>query len=99
MTVQTPFSLRSATLGLCLAAVAAAALAQAPNTLSQQERASGWRLLWDGGSTRGFRAAKGLEFPASGWEIKDGVLSVVETGGAESRAGGDIVSEASFAAF
>ena len=27
------------------------------------------------------------------------MLSVVETGGAESRAGGDIVSEASFAAF
>ena len=31
--------------------------------------------------------------------MKDGVLSVVETGGAESRAGGDIVSNKSYAAF
>jgi hypothetical protein len=93
------FSMRAATLGLCLAAIAAATPVEAPNTLSDQERASGWRLLWDGSSTRGWRAAKGRAFPASGWEIQDGVLSVVETGGAESRAGGDIVTEASFAAF
>ena len=70
-----------------------------PNTLSDQERAEGWRLLWDGNTSWGWRSAKAKEFPKQGWEIKDGVLSVVETGGAESRAGGDIVTEASFAAF
>jgi hypothetical protein len=31
--------------------------------------------------------------------MKDGVLSVVETGGAESRAGGDIVTEGTYPAF
>ena len=56
--------------------------------------AEGWRLLWDGHTTWGWRGAKGKEFPKEGWEIEDGVLSVVETGGAESRAGGDIVTEA-----
>jgi hypothetical protein len=71
----------------------------APNTLTDAERAEGWRLLWDGRTTWGWRGAKGSEFPKEGWEIKDGLLSVVETGGAESRAGGDIVTEASYAAF
>jgi len=82
-----------------LGASQAAAAKAAPNTLSEAERAAGFRLLWDGRTSKGWRSAKGAAFPASGWEIQDGVLSVVETGGAESRAGGDIVSEASFAAF
>jgi hypothetical protein len=76
-----------------------AATGLSPNTLTDAERAEGWRLLWDGNTTWGWRSAKAKEFPKEGWEIKDGVLSVVETGGAESRAGGDIVTEASYAAF
>jgi hypothetical protein len=71
----------------------------APNTLTDAERQQGFTLLWDGKTTKGWRAAKGTAFPKAGWEIADGVLSVVETGGAESRAGGDIVTEASYAAF
>jgi len=70
-----------------------------PNTLTDAERAEGWRLLWDGNTTSGWRSAKAKEFPKEGWEIEDGVLSVVETGGAESRAGGDIVTETSYSAF
>lgn len=70
-----------------------------PNTLSDAERAAGWRLLWDGLTAWGWRGAKGDEFPKQGWEMKDGVLSVLETGGAESRAGGDIVTRESYAAF
>jgi hypothetical protein len=70
-----------------------------PNTLTDKERAAGWRLLWDGHTSWGWRSAKGKEFPKQGWETKDGVLSVVETGGAESRAGGDIVTEETYAAF
>jgi hypothetical protein len=76
-----------------------AATGLSPNTLSDEERASGWRLLWDGLSSWGWRGAKGSEFPKQGWEMKDGVLSVLETGGAESRAGGDIVTRDSYAAF
>jgi len=71
----------------------------APNTLTEAERAAGWRLLWDGRTTRGWRGAKGAAFPEHGWEIGDGVLSVLETGGAESRAGGDIITEATYRAF
>ena len=71
----------------------------APSTLTDAERAEGWRLLWDGHTTWGWRSAKGDDFPKEGWEIRDGELSVVETGGAESRAGGDIVTEGTYAAF
>lgn len=70
-----------------------------PNTLTDTERAEGWHLVWDGRTTWGWRSAKGKEFPKEGWEIEDGVLSVVETGGAESRAGGDIVTDRAFEAF
>jgi hypothetical protein len=76
-----------------------AATGLTPNTLTDAERVEGWRLLWDGHTSWGWRGAKGGEFPKEGWEIKDGVLSVIETGGAESRAGGDIVTQEAFAAF
>jgi len=62
------------------------------NTLTDEERAEGWRLLWDGNTTWGWRGAKSEEFPEEGWEIEDGVLTVLETGGDESRAGGDIIT-------
>ena len=55
-----------------------------PNTLSAAEKAAGWRLLWDGKTTDGWRGARLQEFPKSGWTIKDGVWIVNETGGAES---------------
>ena len=71
----------------------------AANTLTDDERTQGFRLLWDGRTSRGWRSAKGPEFPKEGWKMKDGVLSVVETGGAESQAGGDIVTEETFSAF
>lgn len=67
-------------------------IGERPNTLTEEERAAEWRLLWDGNTTWGWRAAKGETFPEEGWEIEDGVLSILESGGAESTAGGDIVT-------
>jgi hypothetical protein len=69
------------------------------NTLSEEEKAAGWRLLWDGRTTDGWRGAKADTFPAKGWEIKDGVLTVLASGGAESAAGGDIVTRERFSEF
>lgn len=62
------------------------------NSLSAREQQAGWKLLFDGRSTNGWRGAKLTTFPANGWEIKDGVLSVMETEGKEAAAGGDIVT-------
>ena len=66
----------------------------APNTLSQAERDAGWRLLFDGETTAGWRGYNADSFPAQGWEVRDGSLATVEGGG-----GGDIVTEGEFADF
>jgi len=63
-----------------------------PNFLTNREKTEGWKLLWDGKTTNGWRGAKLDDFPEFGWEIKDGVLTVLESGGGESRHGGDIVT-------
>lgn len=70
-----------------------------PNTLSAAERSAGWRLLWDGKSSAGWRSANGEEFPKAGWKTADGILSINETGGAESAAAGDIITREKFSDF
>ena len=62
------------------------------NNLFGKEAEEGWKMLWDGKTTQGWKGAKLDGFPESGWEIKDGVLSVLASGGGESTAGGDIVT-------
>ncbi len=69
------------------------------NELTTNETRKGWRLLWDGKTTNGWKGAKLSDFPTAGWEIKDGVLSVLESGGGESRNGGDIVTRDTFGNF
>lgn len=62
------------------------------NQLTEAERRAGWKLLWDGKTTNGWRSAKAADFPKKGWSIRDGVLSVDGADGAESTNGGDIVT-------
>jgi hypothetical protein len=62
------------------------------NNLFGKEAEEGWKMLWDGKTTQGWRGAKLDGFPESGWEINDGVLSVLASDGGESAAGGDIVT-------
>ncbi|MFX0558192.1 3-keto-disaccharide hydrolase [Maribacter sp. CXY002] len=63
------------------------------NALGVDEAKKGWKMLWDGETTNGWRGARLDEFPEQGWEINDGVLTVLSSGGAESAAGGDIVTK------
>ena len=63
------------------------------NTLTTSEEKDGWKMLWDGKTTEGWRGARLEDFPQEGWEIKNGILTVLASGGAESAAGGDIVTE------
>jgi hypothetical protein len=63
-----------------------------PNTLTPDEKAAGWRLLWDGRTTNGWRGARRAELPERGWEVRDGMLIVDESGGGEASFGGDIVT-------
>lgn len=62
------------------------------NTISPLEAKEGWKLLWNGKTTEGWRGAKLSTFPDNGWSITDGILKVQKSGGAESSNGGDIVT-------
>jgi hypothetical protein len=70
-----------------------------PNRLTDVQVAQGWRLLWDGVSTNGWRGAALSGFPDHGWTIRDGVLSVEAAAGGESTNGGDIITREEFANF
>ena len=69
------------------------------NNLTETERRQGWRLLFDGSSTDGWRGAKLDDFPAQGWEVADGELHVLPGNGGESANGGDIVTKDNFSDF
>jgi hypothetical protein len=70
-----------------------------PNHLSAEESTLGWRMLWDGATSQGWRRAEGVGFPDHGWIMDDGVLTIQASDGAESAHAGDIVTEARFSAF
>lgn len=68
------------------------------NTLTEREKKEGWRLLFDGVTSKGWMNARTKSFPLSGWEIRDGILSVspeTKTKGG----GGDIVTIEKFIDF
>ena len=62
------------------------------NTISPTEEKEGWKLLWDGKTSEGWRGAKLSTFPAKGWAMEDGILKVKKGDGGESTNGGDIVT-------
>jgi hypothetical protein len=69
------------------------------NSLSEFEKKAGWKLLFDGTTSNGWKGAYKDSFPQKGWEIKDGVMKVLSSAGAESTNGGDIVTTEKFSAF
>ncbi len=69
------------------------------NELTEKQKDNGWNLLFDGKSTDGWRGAHKDSFPAFGWKIHDGILTVVESGGGEAEHGGDIVTVDEYSAF
>jgi hypothetical protein len=76
---------------LFLLAAAASVLSAAPlNQLTDEERAAGWKLLFDGKTTQGWRTFKKQSFPEKGWVVEDGWLHCL------SKGGGDIITDAEF---
>jgi hypothetical protein len=69
------------------------------NNLSDFEIKAGWKLLFDGKTSSGWKGAYKESFPATGWEVKEEILKVLSSGGAESNNGGDIVTIEKFSAF
>jgi hypothetical protein len=63
------------------------------NQLSAAEKAEGWKLLFDGSSTQGWRSFKKDSFPTNRWVVEDGWLHCLGKGG------GEIISDAEFGDF
>jgi len=69
------------------------------NKLSPHEKASGWRLLYDGRTSNGWRGATFTTFPAKGWLYADGTMHVLPSLGKEESGGGDIVTDSLYSSF
>lgn len=69
-------------------------LGAAPNELTAQEKTEGWKLLFDGKSTAGWRSFKKDTFPDKGWVVENGSLKKVA-----GVQGGDIMTTNTFEQF
>ena len=72
---------------------------QAPNTLTASEKKEGWKLLFNGKNTEGWRGAYADKFPEKGWDVQDGMLTIQQSDGSESHSFGDIVTDGEFRNF
>ena len=63
-----------------------------PNYLTADEAQMGWRLLFDGQSSRGWHRAQGEGFPDKGWTIQGGCLR-------NTAGGGDLLSDDTYRNF
>lgn len=79
------------------AGLAADACCAAAGALSVQEKNEGWKMLWDGKTAEGWRGIKSDAFPTSGWDMADGVLTVLPK--AAGGGAGDIITREKFANF
>ena len=70
-----------------IATLAAALALQGANALSRDERAAGWRLLFDGKTTQGWHNFKGTGV-RPGWAVVGGALTCVDP-----HTAGDIVTD------
>jgi hypothetical protein len=60
----------------------------------------GWKLLFDGTSTTGWRGYEKTGFPPVGWEVKDGTLHCIGSGNGEAGGpGGDLIYDKKFSNF
>ncbi len=70
-----------------------------PNNLSETEKTNGWKLLFDGVSTKGWKGVNSEQFPKKGWKVENGVLSVLSSATDSSAKGGDIHTIKKYSSF
>lgn len=75
------------------------AMAAEPNTLTPQEQAAGWKLLFDGRSTTGWHTYGKQTVTAKSWLVHDGCLVIPKGNGRPNGSGGDLVTNAIFTNF
>jgi hypothetical protein len=85
--------MKAAMLGAVMAiALAGGAAHAADNMLTAAEKAAGWKLLFDGKTTEGWRGFK-APAPDAGWHVVDGAL------GPDPKTSKDIMTKAQFGDF
>jgi hypothetical protein len=82
-----------------LAALIPVSAADAPNTLTAAEKAAGWRLLFDGSSTKGWRGYKKPDMSGLRWIVKDGAICLPPADGSDTLGHRDIISADKYADF
>jgi len=65
--------------------------AESINQVTEEDKAGGWKLLFDGKTTQGWHSFKAKPVPAKAWVVEDGWLHCLGKEG-----GGDIISDAEF---
>ena len=83
------FSLAPIAVSVCSILFSTSMVSAGQNELTEAEARSGWKLLFDGATTEGWRNYK-KESVSDGWVIEDGVLSRVGKGA------GDIITTSQF---
>jgi len=75
--------------------------AQENNKLTKQEKREGWQLLFDGKTSKGWIGANLDTFPTKtgGWIVKDGTMTIQNSGGEEAKNVGDIITVNEYSAF
>jgi Domain of Unknown Function (DUF1080) len=68
----------------------------AVNRLTAEEQAAGWRLLFDGQTTKGWRGFAKPAGTINGWIVENGRLRHPAKAGEDSKGSGDIVTIATF---
>lgn len=66
-------------------------LAAEPNTLTPEEKADGWKLLFNGKDLEGWRIYGSEKKPLPGWKVIDGLLVKID-----KIPGGNIITEETF---
>ncbi len=92
MTVSSRSILSFLVVGACLCLGPALLEAAEPNTLSPEEQQAGWKLLFDGKTTTGWRNFK-KDAVSPGWQVANGELSRADKGA------GDIMTADQFGSF
>lgn len=72
--LQAKFATTILTTLLILVTLPALAAATPPSQLTAEEMKEGWRLLFDGQTTAGWRGFTKTNFPARGWAVTNGCL-------------------------
>ena len=86
--------LSSALLALSLLLQPPTATKTASNTLTAEEKAAGWQLLFDGRSLDGWRGYRRDTLPETGWDITDGILRTIP-----KVKGGELMTRKQFSDF